>query len=616
MVNQVLDWSLFGSYWTDLAGGASVDTGGMSVSVAFNDQNGGSQIRTASTSQYTEAGEPFDANSGLKLYGTGGDGGNEDTSTTVIDFSAADESGFSDEVKDVTFRINDLDVGTACDPHIDIVTIRAYDTAGNEVPVLITAAGTQIVDGNTVTGSGDHKYPNQEDGSVLIDIAGPVSRVEIDYDNGSTTDQAIWLTDVHFETVPAVAPDGIVEGTSGNDHIDFDYLGDPDGDRIDHGDAILPGEGPNDDIVLAGDGNDTVYAAEGNDEIHGGNGNDNLHGGEGDDEIFGDAGNDNLNGGDGKDRLFGGDGNDELRGDHGDDFISTGSGNNVGFGGEGNDTFEGGSGRDVLFGGDGRDTFTKVGPGDVIDGNEGGDDFDTLDLRGGGPFNIRYTSQDFEDGFVDYLDEDGDVTGTLRFRNIENIVPCFTPGTLIATPKGECLVEDLKVGDRIITRDNGIQEIRWYGVKSLDWKTLRNNEHLKPILIKAGALGHGLPERDMLVSPNHRMLVANDKTSLYFDEREVLASAKHLINNRRVHRVETLGTTYIHFMFDQHEVVLANGSWTESFQPGDYALKGIGNAQRQEIFDLFPDLKESEGIKNYHTARRVLKKHEAQLLRY
>jgi len=614
MANQVLDWGLFGSYWTDLAGGASVDTGGMNVSVGFNDQNGGSQIRTASTSQYTEAGEPFDANSGLKLYGTGGDGGNDDTSTTVIDFSAADASGFSDDVKGVTFRINDLDVGTDWDPHIDIVTVRAYDSAGNEVPVLITAAGTQIVDDNTITGNGDHEYPNQEDGSVLIDIAGPVSRIEIDYDNGSTTDQAIWLTDVHFETVPLAALDGIVEGTSGNDIIDFDYVGDPDGDRIDHGDAILPGEGPNDDIVLAGDGNDTVYAAEGNDEIHGGEGNDNLNGGEGDDEIFGDAGNDNLNGGDGNDQLFGGDGNDVLRGEHGDDFISTGSGQNVGFGGEGNDTFEGGNGKDVLFGGDGRDTFTNVGPGDKIDGNEGGDDFDTLDLRGGGPFDIRYTSQDLEDGFVDYLDENGDVTGTLRFRNIENIVPCFTPGTRVATPKGECLVEDLKVGDRIITRDNGIQEIRWYGMKSLDWKTLRSNEHLKPILIRAGALGRGLPERDMLVSPNHRMLVANDKTSLYFDEREVFAAAKHLINNRRVHSVETLGTTYIHFMFDRHEVVLANGSWTESFQPGDYSLKGIGNAQRQEIYDIFPELRESEGIASYHTARRVLKRHEAQLL--
>lgn len=71
---------------------------------------------------------------------------------------------------------------------------------------------------------------------------------------------------------------------------------------------------------------------------------------------------------------------------------------------------------------------------------------------------------------------------------------------------------------------------------------------------------------------------------------------------------------YIHFMFDQHEVVLSNGAWTESFQPGDYTLRGIGNAQRQEIFELFPELEHAEGLNAYGSARRSLKKHEAALL--
>jgi hypothetical protein len=67
-------------------------------------------------------------------------------------------------------------------------------------------------------------------------------------------------------------------------------------------------------------------------------------------------------------------------------------------------------------------------------------------------------------------------------------------------------------------------------------------------------------------------------------------------------------------MFDQHEVVLSNGAWTESFQPGDYTLKGIGNAQRNEILELFPELKTKAGLEDYQAARKSLKKHEAKLL--
>ena len=75
----------------------------------------------------------------------------------------------------------------------------------------------------------------------------------------------------------------------------------------------------------------------------------------------------------------------------------------------------------------------------------------------------------------------------------------------------------------------------------------------------------------------------------------------------RVWEIESVGTTYIHFMFDQHQVVLSNGAWSESFQPGDHSLRGVGNAQRNELFELFPELRSEEGLAAYTSARRTLR---------
>jgi hypothetical protein len=316
-----------------------------------------------------------------------------------------------------------------------------------------------------------------------------------------------------------------------------------------------------------------------------------------------------IYGGTGDDTIYGGEGSDTVHGDAGDDVID---------GGTGDDLIAGGSGNDTMTGGDDRDLFIEVNAGDVVYGGEGGDDWDTLDLTGSAPENgslkVTYTTPDKEDGFVSYFDENGDPAGTLEFFEIEKVIPCFTPGTMIATPKGERAVEELEPGDRVITRDNGIQEIRWVGRKPIAYRDLALADHLKPVLIRAGALGNGLPERDMMVSPNHRVLVANDRTALYFDEREVLAAAKHLVDHKGVKIVEPLGVTYIHFMFDHHEVVLSDGAWTESFQPGDHSLKAIGNSQRQELFELFPELETTQGVEDYVAARRILKKHEARML--
>ena len=447
--------------------------------------------------------------------------------------------------------------------------------------------------------------------------------------------------------------DGVVEGTAGSDVIDTSYLGDPDGDLIDAGDALLPGEVGDDDIVLAGDGGDTVISGAGDDEVFGEGGDDLIEGGSGDDvlrgesgadtvygetgedEVSGGLGDDLLGGGAGDDVVSGGEGNDTLTGDDGNDLVAGGAGDDSLSGGEGNDLLSGGagadtvgldsdSGLDLAFGGIGSDSFTGMGQGDTIYGGEDADgsDIDVLDLTGaaeaqnaGGSLTVDLDDTNPENGVVTFFDASGAETGTANFYEIETVVvPCFTPGTRIATPEGERRVEDLAVGDRVITRDNGIQVIRWLGTRSLESSDLKQAEHLQPILIREGALGNGLPERDMMVSPNHRVLVANDKTALYFEDREVLVAAKHLTGLVGIDAVETSSVTYIHFMFDQHEVVLSDGAWTESFQPGDQTLRGLDNTQRNEVFELFPELKSEQGRVAYSSARRSLKRHEARLL--
>lgn len=316
----------------------------------------------------------------------------------------------------------------------------------------------------------------------------------------------------------------------------------------------------------------------------------------------------------------------EIPTESGDDTIDGGQGEDALFGQSGDDSITGGSSADTIDGGAGADTIVVGeagdGIGDVIDGGSAGDDNDVLDLTGssedGGSLRVTITDEDSNgngfDGYVTYYDSEGDVSGTLQFEEIEEIIPCFTLGTLIATPNGEVAVETLKAGDQIITRDNGIQTLRWTGSRTMTKEDLLDQGRLRPILIHKGALGDNQPARDMMVSPNHRVLVSSGQVELLFEENEVLVAAKHLTGLDGVERVKADKVTYIHIMFDHHEVVLSDSAWTESFQPGDMSLKGVGQAQRDEILTLFPELATHDGIQSYTSARRVLRKHEAALL--
>ncbi len=137
----------------------------------------------------------------------------------------------------------------------------------------------------------------------------------------------------------------------------------------------------------------------------------------------------------------------------------------------------------------------------------------------------RNTDQDFNgDGTIS--------AGTLEDGNgeffIGNGVPCFTQGSLITVPTGKVAVEFLREGDLVTTRDDGVQRIAWAGSKKLSGGNLCLKPHLQPVLTRAGALGNGIPEHDLMVSPNHQILLNDPKYSLYFGDREALVAAKHL----------------------------------------------------------------------------------------
>jgi len=193
-------------------------------------------------------------------------------------------------------------------------------------------------------------------------------------------------------------------------------------------------------------------------------------------------------------------------------------------------------------------------------------------------------------------------------------VICFTPGAMIATPHGNRLVEELAVGDLVITRDHGLQAIRWIGRKVITGARLYANPHLRPVTIRKDAFGPGLPTNDLSVSPQHRMLVSSPQAVLQFDTNEVLVPAKSLANDCTVVvDNQTTRTDYIHILFDRHEVVTANGILTESFHPGAMGMNAIEEASRAELFEIFPELQiNPQGFGP--NARRVLKPHEAQLL--
>jgi len=153
-------------------------------------------------------------------------------------------------------------------------------------------------------------------------------------------------------------------------------------------------------------------------------------------------------------------------------------------------------------------------------------------------------------------------------ENEQGGVICFTPGTRIRTPDGLKLVEDLREGDLVQTKDNGAQEIMWKGARRMTGARMFAMPHLRPIRIRAGALGIERPDEELLVSPNHRMLIQGPEAVALFNTPEILVAAKDLINGKTISVDVTVPeVTYIHMLLSDHQILWANGVETESFHP-------------------------------------------------
>jgi hypothetical protein len=201
------------------------------------------------------------------------------------------------------------------------------------------------------------------------------------------------------------------------------------------------------------------------------------------------------------------------------------------------------------------------------------------------------------------------------FTTVGSDILCFTSGTLIKARHGEIAIEDLSVGDEVLTADHGYQPIRWIGARTLDFIELRMNPHLRPIRIRAGALGNGLPERDLLVSPQHRMLVASRIARHMFGTHEVLAAAKQLLLIDGIEVAEDIHeVTYWHFLCNEHEIVWANGALSETLYTGKQALRSVGPEARKEIFAIFPELKRNGADNQPNGARPLITGRKARKL--
>ncbi len=238
--------------------------------------------------------------------------------------------------------------------------------------------------------------------------------------------------------------------------------------------------------------------------------------------------------------------------------------------------------------------------GDIVTLNSG----QQIQLNADGTIEIIADSDEEEFAFT-YEVSSSTGASDIGFVNVDQ-VPCFVAGTRIKTPQGLVPVEELQVGDLVITQDNGAQPLRWTGSR-----TVAATGDFAPIQIAANTFGR---HRTLLLSPLHRVLIRDSLSDILFGEPEVLVAARDLVNDQSVRRIEGGRVTYVHILFDRHEVVYSEGLATESFLPGPQISRSFEAEIVEEICTLFPEIDPETGAGYGPAARPCLKPYEARLL--
>ncbi len=323
----------------------------------------------------------------------------------------------------------------------------------------------------------------------------------------------------------------------------------------------LPGN--NDTLISSGNAGDTISGLDGNDLLSGSTGADTVDGGSGNDTINTSASNDSI---------VGGYGNDLIEGDSGDDTIFWSDG-------QGSDTIDGGSNNN-----------TNAGGGDVLVISTPGFTNDTFQLLQAAAPGATEINGWVRVGGADFTKEQGATfryvsTGeTLFLKNIEGALACFCMGTMIATPTGERSVETLVMGDLVLTTQGKSQPVRWMGRQTVSTR-FSDSLRVLPVRIMAGALADGVPARDLLLSPDHAVLVEG-----------VLIQAGALVNGTTIIRQFDVPEvfTYYHIELAEHDLVLAEGAPAETFVDNIDRLNFDNWAEHQELYGNEPSIPEMD----------------------
>ncbi|MEM7075154.1 MAG: Hint domain-containing protein [Pseudomonadota bacterium] len=187
-----------------------------------------------------------------------------------------------------------------------------------------------------------------------------------------------------------------------------------------------------------------------------------------------------------------------------------------------------------------------------------------------------------------------------------NSVPCFVAGTHILTEQGDKAVETLSPGDMILTRDEGMQPLRWIGRRRV-----AGTGDFAPVRIAARTFG---PHNEIWLSPLHRVLIRDGLAELLFGDREVLVAARDLVNDHSVRVEPRAEVEYVHLLFDRHQVIISEGLATESFLPGPQIIHSFEAEMVAEVYALFPELERDTAEGYGAAARQMLKPYEARVL--